>query len=232
MSFRARRFADSQVTRPFSWGDEAERVAAAEIDPPRPPAEAPVESSAPASGDHSLATIEREAFASGYAQGERAGFEAGAHRAEAMLRRLAGTIDELTTVRRAMINQTERQLVQLALAIARRIVQREVTVDQDLVLTIARVALDRLGDSSTATIRLNPEDYRAVVAHHGDAWAGVRVRVLADDGVSRGGCKVESDIGFIDASVDAQFEQISRELLGGPELVGIEHVAAPAGRVS
>src|SRR5690349_20277462 len=123
MSFRARRFASGQAARPFSWGDEAERLAA-DIQPPPPAAEAAREPAAQASSDHSLATIEREAFANGYAQGERAGFEAGAHRAEAMLRRLAGTIDELTTVRRAMINQTERQLVQLALAVARRIVQR------------------------------------------------------------------------------------------------------------
>lgn len=231
MSFRARRFANNQTARPYTWGDEAERLAP---EPPPLSAREPapsLESSAPASGDHSLATIEREAFANGYAQGERAGFEAGAERAEAMLRRLASTIDELTTLRRTMINQTERQLVQLALAVARRIVQREVTVDQDLVLTIARVALDRLGDSTTATIRLNPEDYRVVVAHHGDAWAGVRVRVLADDGVTRGGCKVESDIGFIDATVEAQFEQISRELLGGSDLIGIERVASPAGRL-
>src|SRR5688572_16779772 len=117
MSFRARRFENNQTARPYTWGDEAERLAP-EVQPlsARDPVPS-LESSAPASGDHSLATIEREAFANGYAQGERAGFEAGAQRAEAMLRRLASTIDELTTLRRAMINQTEHQLVQLALAV-------------------------------------------------------------------------------------------------------------------
>jgi flagellar assembly protein FliH len=57
------------------------------------------------------------------------------------------------------------------------------------------------------------------------------VRVLADDGVSRGGCKVESDIGFIDASVDTQFDQISRELLGGSDLTGTTHGSTAAGRL-
>jgi flagellar assembly protein FliH len=177
---------------------------------PVPAASAP-EASAP---QPSPAEIEREAFASGYAQGERAGFEAGQHRAEAMLHRLEATLEELTALRRATIAETERQMVELALAIARRIVGREVTIDHDLVVTIARVALERLGPGTSATILLNPEDYARVAARHGADWAGPRVRVFPDEGVSRGGCKVESDLGVIDGTVEAQFEEIANELVG------------------
>ncbi len=173
---------------------------------------------APAAPAISAVQVERDAFASGYAQGERAGFEAGAHRAEAMLRRLSATIDELAGLRRAMLAQGEREMVLLALAIARLIVRREVSIDQELVVTIARVALERLGGSATATLRLNPDDYAIVTAKHGDGWAGVRVRVVPDENVSRGGCQIESDIGFIDATIGAQFEQIASELLGGGDL--------------
>ncbi len=40
-------------------------------------------------------------------------------------------------VRTDMIRQTERQMVHLALAIARRILQREVSLDPDLLLAMA-----------------------------------------------------------------------------------------------
>ena len=63
-----------------------------------------------------LAALERDAFTKGYAQGERAGLEAGAKRAEAMLRRLAQTLEELAGLRDTMVRQTERELVQLSLA--------------------------------------------------------------------------------------------------------------------
>jgi flagellar assembly protein FliH len=161
-----------------------------------------------------LAALEREAFASGYAAGERAGLEAGNKRAEAMLRRLAQTLDELRSLRGAMVRQTEQQMVQLALAIARRILRRETTIDQDLLVAMARVALERLGDAGAATIRLNPEDYSQTVQRHGDHWAGARVNVVADPSVSRGGCLVESDFGVVDASVDAQFDQVARAFAG------------------
>jgi flagellar assembly protein FliH len=131
-----------------------------------------------------------------------------------MLRRLAQTLDELKSLRSTMIRQTEQQMVQLALAIARRILQREATIDQDLLVALARVALERLGDSGAATIRLNPEDYAQTVQRHGDHWAGSKVRVSADPSVSRGGCMVESDFGLVDASVEAQFEQVARAFSG------------------
>ena len=65
------------------------------------------------------------------------------------------------------------------------------------------------------------------------SWANSRVRVVADERVMRGGCKVESEVGLIDASVDTQFEQVSRELLGGDEFaVDAEHASIAADRLS
>jgi flagellar assembly protein FliH len=160
-----------------------------------------------------LAALEREAFAKGYAQGERAGIEAGGKRAEAMLRRVAQTLTDLSGLRETLIQQTERQMVQLALVIARRIVLREVSLDPELIAAMAHVALQKLGTASPATIRLNPEDY-TVVTHEGERWGGRQVTVVPDPAIARGGCLVESEFGRIDASVDRQFEEMTRALLG------------------
>ena len=130
-----------------------------------------------------------------------------------MLRRLADTLRELEELRRSMIRQTEQQVVQLGLAIAQRILRKEIAVDQDLMCAMARVALDRLGDAAPATIRLHPDDHAAIQALHGAGWAGTHVTILADPGVSRGGCLVESPFGFIDASVDAQFRVLEQALV-------------------
>jgi flagellar assembly protein FliH len=211
MSPRARRVVDGAATR-YDWGGGAAdsfgvTPAAASAAPVVAPEDA-------AQHQAALAALEREAFATGYAQGERAGLEAGNTRAEAMLRRLASTLDELTTLRQTMIQQSERQLVELSLAIARRILRREVTLDGDLIIAMAHVALERLGDAGSATIRLNPDDYAHTVQRHGEQWAGSRVRVLADPAVGRGGCQVESEFGYVDAGVEAQFDQVMRALVG------------------
>ena len=128
-----------------------------------------------------------------------------------MLRRLAQTIEELATVRSEMIHRTERQAVQLVLAIAERIVQREVTLDRGLLVGMVRVALDRLGEYGTATIRLHPDDYQAIGAK--GSFDSAPVQVVADASVSRGGCHVQSDFGFMDVSPESQFRELARALL-------------------
>jgi flagellar assembly protein FliH len=160
-----------------------------------------------------LAAIERDAFAKGYAQGERAGVEAGNRRSDAMLRRLGETLEELASLRRTLLQQSERQLVQLALAIARRIVRREIAADEELLTALARVAIDRLGDSGPATIHLHPDDFARAAARGAHQWEAAHVSVVADPAVSRGGCLVESPFGFVDAGIDAQFQELARALL-------------------
>jgi flagellar assembly protein FliH len=163
--------------------------------------------------DGQLAAVERDAFAKGYAQGERAGSEAAAVQGEAMLRRLMQTLEEVTDLRARMIRDTEHQMVRLALVIARRVIHREVSVDRELVLALVRVAMDRIGDGTTVTIRLNTDDYAAIMAIRPSPWPDGHVTVEADTRVPRGGCRIESDLGTIDAGVDAQLQEITRALL-------------------
>jgi flagellar assembly protein FliH len=133
-----------------------------------------------------LAALEREAFSKGYEQGERAGAEAAGKRGEAMLRRLADTLSELTALRAEMIHQTERQIVELALAVARRIVHREVAIDHDLLIAIARVALERIGDTAQVTVLLHPEEFAAVRAERVAEVAVTYVEIVPDPRVGRG----------------------------------------------
>jgi flagellar assembly protein FliH len=215
MSSKARRI-DAGAVQSFAWVDSPGQPA------PAPPgtagagttAAAPSPAGDQAGHDAKRAAIERDAFAKGFAQGEKAGGEAAGKRGEVMLRRLTETLDELTSLRAQMIHQTEHQMVQLALAVARRVVHREISLDRDLLVAMARVALDRLGESAQVTVRLSPEDFEATAASRAAQWTGTTVTVVADSRVSRGGCRVESDLGVMDAGADAQIQEIARALLG------------------
>jgi flagellar assembly protein FliH len=208
MSSRAKRVSGGADVIPFHWGTEAQGTATQTY-------ETPVEHQP--NHDVHLAALEREAFAKGFAQGEQAGADQASQRGEAMLYRLMQTIEELTQVRAQMIQQTERQMVQLALAVARRVIHREVSLDPDLLVAMARVALERLGETAQVTVRLHPEDYQAAGAERVAQQAGSNVTVVADAHLSRGGCRIESDMGMLDAGVDAQLQEIARALLGGEE---------------
>jgi flagellar assembly protein FliH len=214
MSSKARRI-DHTTTQPFDWAASVAPAAATPAPASKKAAAAPAAPmiDAAAQAAH-LAALERDAFSKGFAQGERAGAEAAGKRGEVMLRRLTETINELTTLREQMIHHTERQMVQLALAVARRIVHREISLDQDLLVAMARVALDRLGESAQVTVRLNPQDFEATAAARATQFTGTHVSVVADARVGHGGCRVESEFGVMDAGADAQIQEIARALLG------------------
>jgi flagellar assembly protein FliH len=177
-------------------------------------------------GGRTIDEIEREAFARGLAHGERAAAAAAASHIGDLRERLATALEDLVVARVEMIRQTERQMVELALAVARRVVHREVALDPDLLVAMARVALERLGESGRMTVRLHPEEFAATADLARDTWAGSGVQVVADARVGRGGCRVESDFGAVDAGVDAQIQELARALLGDRRSVDRAEAAA------
>jgi flagellar assembly protein FliH len=237
MSSRARRVDRAAAPERFLWGAQpgaADDPMVARPFVAEPPATllSPDAAAFDRGNSPDGAAIERDAFAKGYAQGERAGTEAGTARADAMLRRLADTLDDLQRLRTELIRRTERDVVELALAIARKVLHREASLDRDLLVALARVALDRLADATAASIRLHPDDYATAMAGRTAATATPHgVQILADPSVRRGGCLVRSDVGSIDVGVATQLDELTGALLGddgapAPPIVGLNDDAA------
>jgi flagellar assembly protein FliH len=173
----------------------------------------PIEAGAIVRPDPEFAGVEREAYARGYEQGSRAATESSRVRTDAMLVRLGETMTELESLRRRLLPRIEREVIDLALAIAARIVRREISIDRELVLALARVALERVGDRHSTTVRLNPEDFAFAVTNHGEQWIGDGVTAVADPDIPRGGCRIESPFGSIDTGIEAQLSEIARGIL-------------------
>lgn len=170
---------------------------------------------APAHEPHgaSAESPEQAAFAQGYSQGERAGIDVAARQLQSVHERLGQTLEQLASLREELTYRTERQVVELALAMAARILHREVTLDRELLLVMARIAIDRMGDVSTATIRLHPDDEAAARGSR-DTWPGGSVTIVADASVRPGACVVQTDQGHVEVGVDAQVRELATALLG------------------
>lgn len=126
---------------------------------------------------------------------------------------LTATLDELTGLRAHLATQSEHELVRLALEIAKKVVQREVRVDREIVMTLARVALARLHSRANATVRLHPEDYAYVWSHREHLNSEGALEIVEDRTVGLGGCIVQSELGEIDARIEQQFAEIEQEFL-------------------
>jgi flagellar assembly protein FliH len=202
MSSRARRISNPGSVIAFPWNRSG-----------RPHASLPEAPPAAVAAQVQLEAVEREAHARGYAEGEAAGLAAGAQESTVLVRELMTAVDNIIKVRSDMLRRTERQMVQLALAVAQRIVQRELATDPALLLEMARGVIARLDESARLTVRLNPHDYE-VSGAAAIADLGPNVTVTADSKVEAGGCRIDSDLGTLEAGVEAQILEFGRALLG------------------
>ena len=126
---------------------------------------------------------------------------------------LKTTLEELAGLRETIAAQAERDLVRLAIEIARKIVHREVTIDPEIVLTLARIGLSRVHNRTAATIHLHPEDFAFVNTRREKFEAGHVVELIEDRSIGRGGCLVHTEMGDIDARIEQQFAEIERAFL-------------------
>ena len=161
-----------------------------------------------------VSEIEKEAYEIGFAQGQKAGLEVGEKMVETLLKQYSVSIEELNKLRKEVFSSSERQVIRLALEIAKKIVKREVAIDDELILTLVKVALDRVADQALITIRVNPKDYHAIEHHHAsrpDAGAlNETVKLIEDPLIGRGGCVIETDGGTIDARIEEQLREIEK----------------------
>lgn len=123
---------------------------------------------------------------------------------------LVRSLDELEQLYAVIATRVEKDLVRLAIEIARKIVNRTVTTDPDVTITLARVALERLHPRAVATVRINPEDFDWVSEHKQQLGNYCTIELVADPSIARGGCLVQSEHGDVDARIDQQFAAVER----------------------
>lgn len=219
MSPSARRLSSTVATDRFAWQGEAPAASPTVVSmmrsAPAPGSQTvtPALRDLPSPSAERMEAVEREAYARGLADGLRTGEATAAERLEAVTTQLASAITDLAAVRGALMRRSERDLVRLAVSMAERVLRREVDVDRELLVVMARVAIDRLGEHTAATIHLNPVDHDTVAARHAGEL-GKSVELVADPSVPRGGCLVRSAFGTIDTGIDSQVKELSRALLG------------------
>ncbi|HEY3824615.1 MAG TPA: FliH/SctL family protein [Bryobacteraceae bacterium] len=149
----------------------------------------------------------------------RAAFEAGRREGESranaelqpVLERLNASVTQVLAMRSDLRRSAERDVVKLSLLIAQRVLHRQLTVDEGALTAIARVAFERLMHSETYRVVVHPR-FAAAVASAVPGSHSARIRLDPDPECAQGTLTIHSTEGTVDASVDAQLEEISRGL--------------------
>ena len=160
--------------------------------------------------------IEREAYGKGFAQGERDGLEYGQKTVQVIKSQIERIAGDLETLPEKIFSDYRSWFITASLRIARRIVGREVSLSPEIVANTLNMLLDEAEENSTLSVYLHPLDLEFMEKRVDLIMAprGKHFSVKPDETVQRGGCRVESDIQLLDASIDRQFEILEKYLQG------------------
>ena len=129
-----------------------------------------------------------------------------------MIERQARAIEELAGLRPRLREQAEADLIRLAVAIARRIVRRELTVDADAITGLVKAALEQLAVQEAVRVRVHPEHEAAVRAYLASTGGAAEIEVAGDGALEPGSVIFETARGSLDASAETQLAEIERGL--------------------
>lgn len=153
-----------------------------------------------------------EARAAALREGEAAGRSRAASELQPVMDRLARSIDEMAQLRPRLRREAEGDMVRLSLAIARRILRRELSVDPGAMHGLVLGALEKLQSQEIHRVRVHPSRAAAVDACLRQALPGTKVEIVGDTAREPGAVIFETTHGNLDASIDCQLQEIERGL--------------------
>ena len=124
---------------------------------------------------------------------------------------------EVNHQRAAWLRRWESDALQVAIAIAERVVRREIKSNPEITLDLVREALELASGLGSLVVRLHPQDHKALAGNLTEVVAQMQkltpTEVVADESITPGGCRVDTEYGVIDQQIESQLERIRTELL-------------------
>jgi len=165
---------------------------------------------------HQAEVIQRDAYHAGFEQGERAGEKLAHQKIEPTIHTFQAVIDAISQDRQTLILQHEQDLIKVAFAIAQQVIRATVKFNPDVVKEIVESALGKVAKSQRVVLFVSPYDRQMIEQYmrkrEGGDWPPEHLTIQTDDTIARGGCRVETDTGDIDATIETQL-RVLREML-------------------
>jgi len=174
----------------------------------------------PAKSGHKLNTaahldaIEKSAYEEGLARGYAEGYERGNRDALAVAARINLLLEHMSRPVKDLGVEVEHALIRMVVDTARRLVNQAIELDPQLVSGAVQEAVAAVTSSTREMkIFLHPDDLMVLqntLSFSSDAtW-----KLVADNTLSRGDCRVVTESSQIDARLDTRQTNIERALLG------------------
>ena len=155
-------------------------------------------------------------FAQGKKEGEMLAIEEFQKLAEPAYAEFLRILNNFENSKSEIYQANEQFLVQLVFQVARQVTLKEVKADPEYVKTLCALLVDKIGAKDHVKIKVGRDDFDRVEAIRDYLKVQFvdlkNIQIDISDEFTNGGCKVETDLARINASVDTQLNLINHAL--------------------
>ncbi len=168
--------------------------------------------------------IQKQAWDEGFAQGHQEGIEKGLEDARVVIEQKLSQLDSILNLLAHPLEELDdvviEQTAELAMAVARQLVRRELRTDPGQIIAVVREAINELPVSARKVrVMLHPDDAslvrEAFSRPEEDEEAALNWRIVEEPLLQVGDCKVVAENSSIDATVEKRLNRVIAQVLGG-----------------
>ena len=163
-----------------------------------------------ANQDRTMEAALQAAFQKGHAAGDAAGAQRAEQRLGPVMDALNRILQELAGTRKRFRMEAEEDTVKLAIAIARRVLHRELSTDPEAILGLVMAAFQKLNTRETYRLRVSPSSAATLEQNRARLDLPAALEIIPDRSLAEGAAVFETSRGELDASVDTQLAEIQR----------------------
>ena len=163
--------------------------------------------------EEEVAAIFQRAKEDGYAAGPQEGNAAGRQIAEIEIKAEVARVQELLSKLDKDLHEMDQQvadsLLELAIALAQKVVAQALKLKPELIIPIVQEAIRNLPNAMQhPRLFLHPEDAKLVLVHLNDQLEQDHLCVREDEQISRGGCRIEASGSEINGSLEVRWQRV------------------------
>jgi flagellar assembly protein FliH len=164
-----------------------------------------------------IAAARKAGYEEGYRDGMKALADFKKSHAKAMEAKAATQLAQWLTQLDAQWAELEPRmatsLAQTAVHLARQVLRQELQANPELVVGLAKEAVQAISHGARRLeVHVHPDDAALVEAGLGELLQTRGGRVVADPGLTRGGCRIQADIAEVDASLERRWAEAASSL--------------------
>lgn len=166
---------------------------------------------------HAVEESRKAGFETGYREGLLRSEAEMSSKYESLLEQGRLLVEEAVRAKEAIVSEAEPFLVELSIAIARKIVGEHLAASPEWTASHVKQTLERRREKGVITLCVSPVEYAKLQEARSELLLSIdsqaELQIVPDSTVDEGGCVLRSTFGSIDSRIDTQLAEIKAALL-------------------